>query len=106
MSVFVDMKIVDDDLVLDSAGNPVFVYDRDVIAQDLRHAIRESGILYDLIGESRLQNRQLVFNKLQTLVESDRRVLPGTSEVSELSPGNLLVEAQTEFGPIEWQVFA
>ena len=96
-----DLKINNDDLELDNAGNPVFIFDRDVIAQDIRHAIRESGVLYQLIGESRPQHQALVFNRLQIEIEKDLRVLPGTSEVQIIGAGNLLLTAQTELGQIE-----
>jgi hypothetical protein len=101
MAIYQDLKITNDDLALDSAGNPVFIYDRDVIAQDIRHALRESGVLFGLIGESRPEHRNLVFNKLHRLIENDARVIPGSSVVTALSSGQLLLEAQTEFGPID-----
>jgi hypothetical protein len=95
-----DIKIINDDVALDDSGQPIFIFDREVIAQDIRHAIRESGLLEALIGERNNKQRAIVFNKLKILVESDSRVTPGTSEINEPSIDQILIMASTNFGPI------
>ena len=95
-----DIQIVNDDLALDDSQQPIFIFDRDVIAQDIRHLIRESGLLESLIGERNKNQRAIVFNKLKILVERDQRIEPGTSAIKEQATGQLLITANTEFGPI------
>ena len=106
MSTYIDLKIIDDDLELDTSGNPVFVFDRDVIAQDVRHAIRESGLLFELIGERRPANRKLTYNKVKTLVEDDERVIPGSCSITEEDTDAVFIFADTEFGPVDVSVSA
>lgn len=99
---YADLQIVNDDVALDTAGNPVFIYDRDVIAQDLVHTIRESGVLLPLIGERRAAKRALVYNKVAILVEEDERVTPGSCTVAESDDAinQIEITANTEFGEI------
>ena len=102
---YTDILIEDDDIKTDSAGQPVYIYDRDVIAQDIRHAIRESGLPTQLIGQRDRQQRALVLKRIKQTVEADPRVVPGTSSVKEnfvsLNQVQLSATANTEFGPIE-----
>ncbi len=97
---YTDLKIIDDDVALDENDQPIFIYDRDVIDQDIRHAIRESGLLEHLIGERSQAKRALIFNKLRILIEADPRVLPGTSEITATNIENFTITADTDFGPI------
>jgi len=104
MSTYIDLLIENDDIATDEAGQPLFITDRDVIAQDINHAIRESGLLSDLIGERNLQRRAMVRKKLRTVVENDSRVTPGTSSITEAMNStkeiHLVITAETEFGLI------
>jgi hypothetical protein len=95
-----DLKIIDDDLVRDEYGQPVFIYDRDVVDQDIRHSIRESGLLEQLIGERSPSQRKLILSKLRILIESDPRVIPGTSEMDITDIENFRILADTDFGKI------
>ncbi|RMN47656.1 hypothetical protein ALQ60_04785, partial [Pseudomonas syringae pv. papulans] len=49
MSEYVDLLIMNNDLVLDPARQPLLVDDRASIAQDIAHLIRESGLLITLV---------------------------------------------------------
>lgn len=100
MSVYQDLLISSDEIALDDAGNPVVIYDRDVIAQDIRHMIRESALLEQLIGERSQTIQGLIFKKLKMLIEQDARVIPGTSDVQVIKYGELRITAESEFGPI------
>jgi hypothetical protein len=104
MSTYIDLLIENDDIVTDDDGQPLLITDRDVIAQDINHAIRESGLLSDLIGERNQQRRAMIRKKLRTVVENDSRVTPGTSSVSETLSSTkeiyLVITAETEFGLI------
>ncbi len=99
-----DILIVDSDISTDAAGQPISIYDRDVIAQDVRHAILESGLMTNLIGERSQQHRALALKKIRLIAESDGRITPGTASVQEqftsLTDVGITVTADTEFGPI------
>lgn len=101
MAKYTDILMQGDDIATDDAGQPVYIHDRDVIAQDIGHALRESGLLESLIGERSQQRRALTFKKMRQIVEADTRTVPGTSEVTETTPGNLQITAETEFGKID-----
>lgn len=97
---YIDLKITNDDLELNEFGQPVYIYDRDVIDQDIRHAIRESGLLERLIGERSKSQRAIMLNKLRILVEADPRVLPGSSDITSVDLEKYYITADTDFGPI------
>jgi hypothetical protein len=101
MTLYTDLLITDDDLDLDVAGNPLLVDDRDVIAQDLVHMIREKGFLPPLVGN---RNRDLI-NRTQVeitlAVDNDTRIVPGSAYIEEPEPGTFYLVAQTiKFGPV------
>ncbi len=107
----VDLLIQGDDVSLDQAGTPRYCWDRDSIGQDLKHAIRESGYLVSLIGERDRERRQLQLQRIRILVESDRRIVPGTVDVElvthrfERNTGIWLLSADTyEFGPVQYNI--
>lgn len=95
-----DLSISGDNILLDAALQPVAIYDRDVIAQDLRHALRESGLLEMLIGERNQVEQKLIFQKIKILVESDQRIEPGSVDIEQPEKEKLNITAGTEFGPI------
>lgn len=78
MPKYFDLKIVDDDLATDADNQPEMVWDRDSIAQDIKHMIRESGYLVAMIGERNAEAREILLQKIALLVEEDRRIRPGT----------------------------
>ncbi|VFQ42386.1 DUF2590 family protein [Desulfoluna butyratoxydans] len=101
MTMYLDLLIEDDDLVLDAGGNPVTITDRDVIAQDLVHMIREEGFLPPLVGN---RNRGLVDRTKMMItlaVDNDVRIVPGSAAIDEVKPGEFYLRAETmNFGPI------
>ncbi|MFK3970204.1 DUF2590 family protein [Pseudomonas sp. NPDC087358] len=102
MSEYLDLLIVDNDLSLDPARQPLLVEDRACIAQDIAHMIRDSGLLVTLVAErNRLKQRDCI-QQLELLVENDVRLVPGTASITEIGAGQYLVTAKTlEFGSIE-----
>jgi len=102
MSEYIDLLIVDNDLVLDPSRQPVLIDDRSSIAQDIAHMIRDSGLLVTLVAErNRLKQRDCI-QQLELLVEADERLVPGTAQITQLEPGQYLVTATTmKFGTIE-----
>jgi hypothetical protein len=101
MALYIDLFITDNDLTL-TQGLPVLCDDRVSIAQDIKHLIRESGLLVELIAE---RNPVLKINNIQQLIlliENDDRLIPGTIEIVEKSLGTYYIAADTvDFGYID-----
>lgn len=74
----IDILITDDDITLDAAGMPVFTEREESIAQDIKHMIRESGLLTQMIAERDPEKRELLETQIILLVEDDQRLIPGT----------------------------
>lgn len=102
MSDYIDLLIVENDLVLDPSRQPLLIEDRASIAQDIAHMIRESGLLVTLVAErSKLRQRDCI-QQLELLVEADERLVPGTALINQVRSGQYLVTAKTlKFGEIE-----
>ena len=102
MNEYIDLLIMDNDLVLDPSRQPLLIEDRASIAQDIAHMIRESGLLVTLVAErSRLRQRDCI-QQLELLVEADARLVPGTALIKQVESGRYLVTAKTlKFGDIE-----
>ena len=102
MSEYIDLLIVDNDLVLDPSRQPVLIDDRASIAQDIAHMIRDSGLLVTLVAERNSLKQRDCIQRLELLVEADERLVPGTALITQLEPGQYLVTAKTmRFGTIE-----
>lgn len=102
MSEYIDLLIVDNDLVLDPSRQPVLIDDRSSIAQDIAHMIRDSGLLVTLVAERNSLKQRDCIQQLELLVEADERLVPGTAQIIQLEPGQYLVTATTmKFGTIE-----
>ena len=101
MSTYKDLLVTDDDLTPDVAGNPQTIYDRDVIAQDLVHMIREKGFLPPLVGN---RNRDLIERtkvEITLAVDNDYRIVPGSAYIEEPEDGTFYLVADTiDFGPV------
>ena len=99
---FTDILITDRDLTLDVAGIPVNIDNRQVIAQDLKHAIMESGILVELIAERSPMQWARNMVKLAELAEDDQRIVPGSVivERDDRQPGRIYIFAKTTLGTI------
>ncbi|WHI45042.1 DUF2590 family protein [Microbulbifer sp. VAAF005] len=97
-----DLLIVNNDIALDSLGVPMGISDRASVAQDIKHMIRESGLLVELVGERQSDKWALNLSRLENLVESDSRIEPGTARLSR-DEGEILVTATTvDFKDIEF----
>lgn len=102
MSEYIDLLIIDNDLVLDPSRQPVLIDDRASIAQDIAHMIRDSGLLVTLVAERNSFKQRDCIQRLELLVEADERLVPGTALITQLEPGKYLVTAKTmKFGTIE-----
>ena len=100
-----------DDIVLDELGMPLFVWNEDSIIQDIRHMIRESGLLVQLVAERSKARREIIRQDIELMVEDDERIVPGSVEMYpydvELLEGEMayILEANTyEFGTISLEM--
>jgi len=100
---FIDLHIQNGDAVLDAGHNPTYLTDRDVIAQDIVHAIIETGLANLLISDRGTGVNADTQTRIKLLVEDDIRIMPGTVAVqeNEHNKGQWWVTAQTiDFGII------
>lgn len=105
MGLYVDLLITDNDLTLDSGGEPQLVDDRDSIAQDIKHLIRESGLMVRIIGQRDPVKVAANLQALELLIEDDERLVPGTIAITAIDAETYYVTADTvEFGPIEFYI--
>lgn len=102
---YFDLLITHEDLTLDSGGMPSICNNRISIAQDVKHAILESGLATKLIGErSRILRRDIIL-QITFLVEDDVRLVPGTIVVTEETNERLFLTAETyDFGSINFNL--
>lgn len=99
---YIDLLMTaDDTLAVDADGLPLLVADRDSIAQDLVHLIRESGELELLIGERDPELRQLREQRIARLVDEDLRIVPGTASMTRHGETWSLTATTTDYGPTE-----
>jgi len=92
---YLDLSITDDDLTLDVARNAETLTDRDVIAQDLVHMIREKGFLPPLVAN---RNRDIIEQakvKITLAVDNDYRIVPGSASIEETESGTFYLFADT-----------
>ena len=101
--VYCDLKVLNGALVLDTGGNPEYIYDRDVIAQDIKHRILESGILTSLIGERSTTTKDVAKNRLIIVVEQDTRIVSGSTSI-DFNGDDLTITATTEFGTVNIEI--
>ena len=107
MPTYTDLLISGNDFTLDAGGNPVMVHDRDCIAQDLVHMIRESGLLAHLVGNRDERLKASILIELEIAVENDKRIKPGSVLIEEPELGEFYLVADTlEFGKIKFHLEA
>lgn len=105
MAKYSDILIENDDVRSDEFGSAVIITDRDVIVQDLIHAIRESGYLIEMVGERDPERRRLLKSRIIDLAEEDLRIIPGSISL-ETDGGKWLLAGETyEFGVIRSPVW-
>ncbi|MEQ4671817.1 DUF2590 family protein [Providencia manganoxydans] len=105
-SQYIDLLITHRDFTLNSGNEPTLCNNRVSIAQDCVHAIIESGLATQLVGERSPTLRADIRNQIEMLVEDDERIIPGTISVNEESPVKLWITAETyDFGSISLGVY-
>jgi hypothetical protein len=101
MATYIDLHIQNGDIVLDAGLNPTYLTDRAVIAQDIVHAILETGLANLLVSDRGTGVTADTKTQIKLLVEDDVRIMPGTVQVEQVTDGNWWVFADTiDFGPI------
>ncbi|MFD0965998.1 DUF2590 family protein [Seminibacterium arietis] len=99
---YFDLLVTNEDITLDSGNQPQLCNNRLSIAQDIKHAILESGLLKNLIAERSRILRADIILQIILVVEDDPRLIPGTVHIKEESKNRLLLTAETyEFGKID-----
>ncbi len=100
---FVDLLVTDDDVVLDGIGVPSQIDGRSSIAQDIKHMIRETGLLIELIGERSASKIAVNMNRIEIKIENDLRIKPGTARVTRTEIGTFYMTAKTvKYGDLEF----
>lgn len=103
--LYIDLLITGNDLTLDSGGEPALVDDRDSIAQDIKHLIRESGLMVQIIGQRDPVKVKGNLQTLELLIEDDVRLEPGTIKITAIDTELYYITAETiAFGPIEFYI--
>ena len=99
-----DIKITDRDIDLDVAGIPLRVDNRASIAQDIKHMIMASGLLIELIAERSTHKWAENTVELESLVEEDTRIIPGTVLIvrDKNNANQLWLTAKTTLGSIKY----
>ena len=97
-----DILIEDRDLVLDVAGIPVTTANRGSIAQDIKHMFMDTGIAVELIGERNPAKWRQNQNRMERMVEEDRRIIPGTVFIDRPDHETIYITADTQLGPIDF----
>ena len=99
--IYKDLLIVGDDIVLDDGRNPLIVTNEACIAQDVVHAILESGLAVTLVAERSPTIIRDIEHQIIMLTESDLRIIPGTGAITSVNKQRLLTASTYEFGGIE-----
>jgi len=103
--LYIDLHISNNDLTLDSGGEPTLLNDRDSIAQDIKHLIRESGLMVQIIGQRDPLKIAINVQALELLIEDDIRLVPGTIKITQSTTELFFVQADTvDFGPIDFVI--
>ena len=100
-----DLRIVGNDIALDVGRQPLKLADRASIAQDIAHMIRERGYLTAMIAERDARKRRYQMVLITIAVDDDKRIVPGTSRITESAPGELWLTAKTvDYGELTLQL--
>jgi hypothetical protein len=104
---YIDLRITDNDLTLNTGNEPVLLGDRDSIIQDTKHLIRDCGLLSACIGERDNAKVALLMQQLELKIEDDLRLVPGTIKITRQDTELFFITADTvKFGKISLQVSA
>lgn len=94
--IHVDLNVVDRDLSLDSLLSPEQLTKADVIGQDIKHRLLESGLPFLLVGQRNQNSIDMVLTEVELVVEQDDRLVPGSIQVFYDPEKNIVVNADTK----------
>ncbi len=98
----VDVLVVDNGIALNEVGIPILITDRACIAQDIKHMIRETGLLVEMIGERNDERVKSLMVQIESKVEDDIRIKPGTAKVTRTDTNTFYITATTlKYGGVE-----
>ena len=102
IALHIDLEIKDNYFVLNDSLSPSTLKKADVIAQDIKHRILESGLLTKLVGLRNKNGIAPILTELELLTEQDNRIKPGTIKVYRNDDGTLSITAQTrQYGGLQ-----
>lgn len=102
MADYLDILISGDSIALDNVGLPLTVEGRASIAQDIKHMVRETGLLVEMIGERNAQRIKRNMVRIEQAVENDARIRPGTARMTRLNNDTFFITAKTmKYGDLE-----
>lgn len=90
---YIDIKVKDGGWDMDAGQQPAKCSDLYSIAQDIKHAIMESGLARLLVGERNPVLRADVLVQIEQLAEQDSRIVPGTATATEIKAGDISLTA-------------
>lgn len=91
---YIDIKVVDGGWDIDAGQQPTICSDTYSIAQDVKHAIMESGLARALQAERNPVLRANVLLQIEQIAEQDPRIIPGTVTVTGDVSGTIGLSAQ------------
>ncbi|TMP73537.1 DUF2590 family protein [Pseudoalteromonas sp. S1608] len=94
--IHIDLNVVDRDLSFDEVLTPAQLTKSDVISQDIKHRLLESGLPFLLIGQRNINSIKMVLTEVELIVEQDDRLVPGTIQVFYGIDKSIKVLAQTK----------
>ncbi|MDK2595205.1 DUF2590 family protein [Pseudoalteromonas obscura] len=94
IQLHIDLNVVDGDFVLNDSLSPATLQKADVIAQDIKHRILESGLLVKLVGLRNENGIKPILTELELLIEKDDRLKPGSINIIKNDNG-LSIDAKT-----------
>lgn len=98
IDLFVNLGGVD----FDAGQQPHYISDIMSIAQDVKHAVLESGLVRELQAERNRTLRADVLTRIEMLIETDLRIEPGSASAFEESAKVIMLLANTvKFGELE-----
>nr|VFK16719.1 MAG: Protein of unknown function (DUF2590) [Candidatus Kentron sp. LFY] len=98
----IDLRITDDDLDLDGIREPRLITERDCIAQDIAHMIREKGYAIQMLGERNPIIIESLIQSIEKEMDEDKRIIPGTSKLVLRGTGVFYATGDTvAYGPVE-----
>lgn len=99
---YIDLLVNQGGVDFDAGQQPRYTNDIMSIAQDVKHAVLESGLVRELQAERNRTLRADVLTRIEMLIETDLRIEPGSASVLEQSASVILLLATTvKFGELE-----